>query len=102
MPLKATRYLLIAGLVIAVVSVLIGVAATLLTRRADGGPTILAPLLLLPSLALSLRHVRRVEQSKQVEDPGMARLRGWLIPFFAATVATALLALDIAWLAAWR
>jgi hypothetical protein len=98
MPLKATRHLLMAALAIAIVSVLIGVVATLLTRRADGGPTILAPLLLLPSLALSLRYVRRVEQGKQVEDPTMARLRGWLVPLFAALVATALLALDVAWL----
>jgi hypothetical protein len=78
-------------------SAAIGVAVMILTRR-HGGVAILAPMLLLPSLMLSLRQVQRVERGQEVEDEGTARLRGWVTPLFTMAVVVALFVLEIGYL----
>lgn len=94
---KARRYVLTGGVVFAAMSAAIGVAVMILTRR-HGGVAILAPMLLLPSLMLSLRQVQRVERGQEVEDEGTARLRGWVTPLFTMAVVVALFVLEIGYL----
>lgn len=91
--LTARRYILTGGVVLAAASAALGVAVMFLTRR-HGGVAILAPMLLLPSLMLSLRQVQRVERGQEAEDSGTARLRGWVTPLFTVAVVVALVVLE--------